>query len=78
MQTRDFCFWLQGLLEVGRVETLDAEQVALIKAHLDLVFKHDASIKTKEMEHPVPKRNQSIAEWRELRGVVDGSIVATC
>jgi len=55
MQTRDFCFWLQGLLEVGKVETLDAGQVELIKAHLDLVFKHDVNIKTKEMEHPAPR-----------------------
>jgi len=54
MQTRDFCFWLQGLIEVGKIETLDAEQVELIKAHLDLVFKHDANIKTEEMRHPYP------------------------
>jgi len=44
MQTRDFCFWLQGLLEVGKIETLDAEQVRSIKEHLGLVFQHDPTI----------------------------------
>lgn len=51
MQARDFCFFLQGLLEVGKIKSLDEEQVTLIKAHLDLVFRHDAGIKTKEMVH---------------------------
>lgn len=44
MQTRDFCFWLQGIFEVGKVTTMDAEQVALVRQHLDLVFQHDPSI----------------------------------
>lgn len=44
MQTRDFCFWLQGLLEVGKIETLDAGQVESIKQHLALVFQHDPTI----------------------------------
>lgn len=44
MQTRDFCFWLQGIFEVGKVTTLDAEQTALVRQHLALVFQHDPSI----------------------------------
>lgn len=51
MQARDFCFWLQGLFEVGDPVSLNADQVNLIKTHLSLVFKHDVSIKPKEMEH---------------------------
>ena len=38
MNEREFCYWLQGLFEVGRVETLDATQVAMVKDHLKLVF----------------------------------------
>lgn len=53
MQARDFCFWLQGLFEIADPVSLNADQVNLIKTHLSLVFKHDVSIKPKEMEHPV-------------------------
>ena len=41
MKTRDFCYWLQGVLEVGKLETLDKEQVTIIKNHLNMVFIHD-------------------------------------
>ena len=51
MQSRDFVFWLQGFFELTDPNNLTNEQVQLIKAHLDLVFKHDVSIKRKEMEH---------------------------
>jgi hypothetical protein len=82
MQTRDFCFWLQGLLEVGKIETLDADQVALIKAHLDLVFKHDVNIKPKEMEHTARPRPTLIATPDHLGAqgapFMDMGITATC
>lgn len=38
MTPRDFCYWLQGFLEVGRPETLDATQVQQLRDHLNLVF----------------------------------------
>ena len=41
MTSRDFCYWLQGLLEVGKPSTLNAEQVECIKAHLAMVFVHE-------------------------------------
>lgn len=53
MQSRDFVFWLQGFFELTDTQTLTSNQIALIKAHLDLVFKHDPSIPRKQMEHPV-------------------------
>lgn len=39
MEARDFCYWLQGLLEVGRPTFLDSTQIKQIQDHLDLVFK---------------------------------------
>lgn len=38
MSPQDFCYWLQGLLEVGRPASLDSHQIQQIKDHLDLVF----------------------------------------
>lgn len=35
-----FCYWLQGLLEDARLQTLDTVQVQMIREHLALVFHH--------------------------------------
>lgn len=41
MTSRDFCYWLQGCLEIAGPNHLDAHQIALIQKHLSLVFKHE-------------------------------------
>ena len=41
MQSRDFCFWLQGLFEVANPQELDIRATTLIKQHLALVFRHE-------------------------------------
>lgn len=50
MTARDFCYWLQGKLEIddaehgdgyGTVKSLSAAQVKVIKKHLAMVFAHD-------------------------------------
>ena len=41
MQSRDFCFWLQGFLEMSNSKTLDENQTQMLKNHLNLVFIHD-------------------------------------
>ncbi len=41
MTPENFCYWLQGLLEIGDPSTLDAHQVEIIKEHLNLVFKKE-------------------------------------
>lgn len=41
MNSRDFCFWLQGLFELSNPATLDAKQTDLIKRHLNMVFQHE-------------------------------------
>lgn len=51
MTSRDFCYWLQGLFEIGKPKTLDAEQIALIQAHLNMVFLH-------EIDPSFPKEQQ--------------------
>ena len=51
MTSRDFCYWLQGYLELDELAeerhddepepTLTAEQLECIRRHLALVFKHE-------------------------------------
>lgn len=38
MNSQDFCFWLQGFLEISDAKTLDEKQLAKVKEHLTLVF----------------------------------------
>jgi hypothetical protein len=43
--SRDFCYWLQGYLEINAADTAGSEltppQVECIARHLNLVFKHE-------------------------------------
>ena len=41
MNAIDFCFWLQGYFEIHGKTEVTAEQAAIIKNHLNLVFKHE-------------------------------------
>lgn len=55
MQSRDFCFWLQGFFELsGDTEAITAEQVALIRQHLELVMVHEIAPLAKETPTPRP------------------------
>lgn len=41
MQSRDFCYWLQGFFEIGGTTYMDANQIECVKRHLNLVFLHE-------------------------------------
>lgn len=41
MKATEFCYWLQGVFEVAKLTELDADQTALVKQHLHMVFIHD-------------------------------------
>lgn len=46
MTSRDFCFWLQGYLEISASDkatapTLTSDQLACVQQHLALVFAHE-------------------------------------
>jgi len=64
MTSRDFVYFLQGLLEIGKPETLDKEQVEIIKNHLNLVFKHEID--------PSLNGSKSKEEVQDLQDVHDG------
>jgi hypothetical protein len=53
MQSRDFCFWLQGFFEIGGdADALTAAQTAMIRRHLELVFAHDIARSLRERPAP--------------------------
>ena len=41
MTSRDFCFWLQGFMEVACPDRVNERETDLIRAHLAMVFKHE-------------------------------------
>ena len=44
MNSRDFCFWLQGFFEIHGASgaiVVTPEQTEIIRKHLDMVFVHD-------------------------------------
>lgn len=41
MTSRDFCYWLQGALELCSPQGLTVDQLELVKLHLSLVFVHE-------------------------------------
>ena len=51
MTSRDFAFWLQGYLEVANPETINKEQLQVIKNHLNLVFKHEIDPSMGDQKH---------------------------
>jgi hypothetical protein len=38
MNEREFCYWLQGLFEIGGARSLDEQQTQIVKDHLALIF----------------------------------------
>lgn len=66
MKSRDFAYWLQGLLEIGKPETLNKEQVEIIKNHLNLVFKHEID--------PSLNEGKTGKEVKELHDIHDGKL----
>lgn len=41
MKSVEFCYWLQGLFEVGEPKELNEKQTDLIRKHLNMVFIHE-------------------------------------
>lgn len=41
MTSRDFCYWLQGFLELSEKNEISPRQVEIIRNHLNMVFVHE-------------------------------------
>lgn len=52
MTSRDFCYWLQGYLEIeGAKAELTGEKLESVKKHLALVFVHEIDPSHGNAEH---------------------------
>lgn len=51
MTSRDFCFWLQGMFELGQPTTLNEATTEAIRKHLALVFVHEIDPSAGPQEH---------------------------
>lgn len=58
MTSRDFCYWLQGALEIIDPSTLTEDQLKTIKAHLNLVFFHEIDPSYSDDKEVQNKMNQ--------------------
>jgi hypothetical protein len=51
MTSRDFCFWLQGMFELGQPKALNEATTKAIRKHLELVFVHEIDPSMGPPEH---------------------------
>jgi hypothetical protein len=74
MQSRDFCYWLQGFFEVASMTQneaikpevcgLSAAQISMIRNHLNMVFVHEIDPAMGDKAHQ--------AKLNETHGAVGG------
>lgn len=71
MKAVEFCYWLQGLFELGEPQSLTAEQTALVKKHLDMVFIH-------EIDPSYPKPQQAALNQVHGTKLDSGQVLLRC
>lgn len=54
MTTTQFCYWLQGSIELNKNDEFNEEQTKIVKNHLDMVFEHIAHLDEKDQPEPTP------------------------
>ena len=53
MTSRDFCYWLQGILEFSDIKTMTEPQLAMVRNHLNMVFIHEIDPSHGDAAHQV-------------------------
>lgn len=56
MSPENFAYWLHGMLEDGKHETLDKAQLTMVREHLALVFAKVTSGPSTELRPPLDER----------------------
>ena len=74
MKASEFCYWLQGYFEIASSgekvdDQLRPAQIAVIKAHLAMVFKHEL-----DQQHGTPEHQ---AELQSIHDAVKAEILNT-
>lgn len=86
MNSRDFCYWLQGFFEVGsmalaenqkpEVAGLTAAQVSMIRNHLNMVFVHE--IDPSFGGHQKQQALNTAHQGNQIGGALPNGFVARC
>lgn len=64
MMTRDFCYWLNGWLELAQPTSANEEQMKIIQKHLSMVFQHDID----------PSFGENTEELRKIHSIDVGEL----
>lgn len=75
MTEQNFCYWLQGLFEMGNPTHLDERQTQIIKDHLQLVFKKitpDRRISVEETISSLMDKNTSYCSKSDNKILYEG------
>lgn len=51
MKADNFCYWLQGFIELGDPDKITQEQMKEIRDHLKIVFKYDIDTRYGDSKH---------------------------
>ena len=51
MKADNFCYWLQGYMELENPDTIDEVKLEDIKAHLRIAFKYDIDLRYGDKKH---------------------------
>lgn len=57
MTPENFCYWLQGFIEIGNPENITAAEIQVIKDHLQLVFKKETPVRMGGLNPVYPRPN---------------------
>lgn len=68
MTSQEFCYWLQGFLEIGNPEQLTAQQTQILKDHLGLVF---GKVTPERNAGPTQKPGPGVVDYERLAREAD-------
>lgn len=80
MKSVEFCYWLQGLFELGNPTALTVEQTDLVKRHLAMVFKHeiDPSYGSEKAQQALSLLHNNPATPPKIGGEAPGGGIYRC
>lgn len=79
MNDRDFCYWLRGFMEMNpELESINKEQIEMIKKHLDLVFNQKQELPYYQQPWYVQTPQPNYFDVTNVPGVVMSNVPRTC
>ncbi|MCK5537555.1 MAG: hypothetical protein KAI79_12065 [Bacteroidales bacterium] len=64
MKAANFCYWLQGMMELVDPKTITREQLDDIQAHLKIVFKYDIDPSYGDTKHQIKLTDLHMSETK--------------